>query len=303
MVGSKVKIWEQEPTAEPIDIRTAYLHTPVERGSWSVTRVSSTLVIVFALLTLGGCNGTTPSADPCAVKVGWLNRPAAATPLVWKAPNNTANFSWNWEFEDHGTYSNIFSSETTGLAFTMYLNLLYPTAGSVFDDDGDSVAIGYMLEFQFPPHDCPNPMRLEWSMRPTLGSSFVLTPYVRTGRIIYEWVIYEDPSGGYSLTTTPSATLINLLKPHIESTNQYSYIYPSSMDSRPPLSDLRSGEFVVLPGMTGKLFAGVSVSLQASEEGDNVITGMDRQDFQIGTSSASGGSDIFGPEYVIGPIP
>ncbi len=32
MPGSKVKIWKQDPTVEPIGIRTAYIHTPVENG-------------------------------------------------------------------------------------------------------------------------------------------------------------------------------------------------------------------------------------------------------------------------------
>ncbi len=32
MSGSKVKIWKQDPTVEPIGIRTAYIHTPVENG-------------------------------------------------------------------------------------------------------------------------------------------------------------------------------------------------------------------------------------------------------------------------------
>jgi len=32
MVGSKVKIWKQDPTVKPIGIRTAYIHTPVENG-------------------------------------------------------------------------------------------------------------------------------------------------------------------------------------------------------------------------------------------------------------------------------
>ena len=32
MLGSKVKIWKQDPTVKPIGIRTAYIHTPVENG-------------------------------------------------------------------------------------------------------------------------------------------------------------------------------------------------------------------------------------------------------------------------------
>jgi hypothetical protein len=32
MSGSKVKIWKQDPTVEPIGIRTAYIHTPIENG-------------------------------------------------------------------------------------------------------------------------------------------------------------------------------------------------------------------------------------------------------------------------------
>ena len=32
VLGSKVKIWKQDPTVEPIGLRTAYIHTPVENG-------------------------------------------------------------------------------------------------------------------------------------------------------------------------------------------------------------------------------------------------------------------------------
>lgn len=32
MAGSKVKIWKQDPTVQPIGIRTAYIHTPVDNG-------------------------------------------------------------------------------------------------------------------------------------------------------------------------------------------------------------------------------------------------------------------------------
>ena len=55
-------------------------------------------VVTVGMVSIIGKNGpvTPTNVDPCAVKVGWLNRPVAAAPLVWGPPTKKDNFSWTW---------------------------------------------------------------------------------------------------------------------------------------------------------------------------------------------------------------
>jgi hypothetical protein len=244
-----------------------------------------------------------------------IEAPSAIRPIIWGSyshPDNLANYQvgavsdggeiieitgldggvmWSYPLGDQ-----MFMRDLKGIAVTIDLDDQWGSGmlGDNFHEMGSHLLV---LEFRFPEATFPSQAEINWFVEPHLICRYEIesTDSSNEASVWFEYLVYEDPLGAVDLVRGGDAhALWEILSQGLE--DEKEYIFEGDVNGTlVASSDERSGTMVVGPGMSPRLFVGVSVQMRTHQQGDrirlggdslpNSVSDSDRCTFNFGTNS------------------